>query len=106
MISAQILDHAVNIETEKKLTADEVRKTLSKAHGVVVIDNPKFSEYPLAVDAAGKDETTPFRSPSIFKQDYPSGYLLIEFPDLTYGNFPCIFVLILLFLQQSGQVTT
>jgi aspartate-semialdehyde dehydrogenase len=48
---------AVNIETEKKLTADEVRKILSRAPGVLVVDNPKFAEYPLAIDAAGKDET-------------------------------------------------
>ena len=48
---------AVNIETEKKLTPDEVREILSKAPGVVVIDNPKKSEYPLAIYAAGKDET-------------------------------------------------
>ena len=48
---------AVNIETEKKITADEVRKILSKAAGVRVVDNPKFAEYPLAIDAAGKDET-------------------------------------------------
>jgi len=48
---------AVNIETEKKLTADEVRDILSKAPGVVVVDNPKKFEYPLAINAAGKDET-------------------------------------------------
>ncbi|OGP93518.1 MAG: aspartate-semialdehyde dehydrogenase [Deltaproteobacteria bacterium RBG_16_48_10] len=48
---------AVNIETEKKLTPEEVRKILSKAPGVIVVDNPKLSEYPLAIDAAGKDET-------------------------------------------------
>ena len=48
---------AVNIETEKKLTADEVREILSEAPGVVVMDNPKKSEYPLAIYAAGKDET-------------------------------------------------
>jgi aspartate-semialdehyde dehydrogenase len=48
---------AVNIETEKKVTAEEVRKILSRAPGVVVVDNPKLSEYPLAIDAAGKDET-------------------------------------------------
>jgi aspartate-semialdehyde dehydrogenase len=48
---------SVNIETEKKLTADEVRKILSKAPGVAVVDNPKLSEYPLAINAAGKDET-------------------------------------------------
>jgi aspartate-semialdehyde dehydrogenase len=48
---------AVNIETEKKLTAEEVREILSEAPGVVVMDNPKKSEYPLAIYAAGKDET-------------------------------------------------
>jgi len=48
---------AINIETEKKVTAEEVKKILSKAPGVVVIDNPKLSEYPLAIHAAGKDET-------------------------------------------------
>ncbi len=48
---------SVNIETEKKLTADEVREILSKAPGVVVVDNPKRFEYPLAINAAGKDET-------------------------------------------------
>ena len=48
---------SVNIETEKKITADEVRKILSKAPGVHLVDNPKFAEYPLAIHAAGKDET-------------------------------------------------
>jgi aspartate-semialdehyde dehydrogenase len=48
---------SVNIETEQKITPDEVRKILSKAPGVVVVDNPKKFEYPLAIHAAGKDET-------------------------------------------------
>ena len=48
---------SVNIETEKKLTSQEVREILSKAPGVVVVDNPKKFEYPLAINAAGKDET-------------------------------------------------
>jgi len=48
---------SVNIETEKKITANEVREILSKAPGVIVVDNPKKLEYPLAIDAAGKDET-------------------------------------------------
>ena len=48
---------SVNIETEKKITADEVKKILSKAPGVHLVDNPKFAEYPLAIHAAGKDET-------------------------------------------------
>jgi len=48
---------SVNIETEKKITAQEAREILSKAPGVVVVDNPGKSEYPLAIHAAGKDET-------------------------------------------------
>jgi aspartate-semialdehyde dehydrogenase len=48
---------SVNIETEKKITADQVRELLSKAPGVKVVDNPKKFEYPLAIDAAGKDDT-------------------------------------------------
>jgi aspartate-semialdehyde dehydrogenase len=48
---------SVNIETEKKLTPDQVREILSKAPGVKVVDNPKKFEYPLAIDAAGKDDT-------------------------------------------------
>lgn len=48
---------SVNIETERKITADEVREILSRAPGVVVVDNPKEAQYPLAIDAAGRDET-------------------------------------------------
>jgi aspartate-semialdehyde dehydrogenase len=48
---------AVNIETAKKITPEEVRTILSQAPGVVVVDNPKKNEYPLAIHAAGKDET-------------------------------------------------
>jgi len=48
---------SVNIETEKKLTVKDVKEILSKAPGVVVVDNPALSEYPLAIHAAGRDET-------------------------------------------------
>ncbi len=48
---------SVNIETEKKITPDEVRALLSKAPGVKVIDDPKERAYPLAIHAAGKDDT-------------------------------------------------
>jgi len=34
-----------------------VTKILSTAPGGVVVDNPKKFEYPLAINAAGKDET-------------------------------------------------
>lgn len=48
---------SVNIETEKKITADEVRDILAKAPGITVVDNPSKNEYPLPIDAAGKDDT-------------------------------------------------
>jgi len=48
---------SVNIETEKKITAQEVKQLLSRASGVTVIDDPDLQQYPLAVIAAGKDDT-------------------------------------------------
>jgi len=48
---------SVNIETEKKITPQQVREMLSRAPGVQVVDNPALSEYPLAIQAAGLDET-------------------------------------------------
>lgn len=47
---------SVNIETEKKLSADEVRALLSAFPGVIVFDAPEKNLYPLPVNAAGKDE--------------------------------------------------
>ncbi|MCD6571288.1 MAG: aspartate-semialdehyde dehydrogenase [Deltaproteobacteria bacterium] len=47
---------AVNIETEKRLSPDEVRKILMDAPGVIVEDDPLHNKYPLAIYAAGKDE--------------------------------------------------
>jgi len=48
---------SVNIETEKKITAKGVKELLAKAPGVKVVDNPAMTEYPLAIYAAGRDET-------------------------------------------------
>jgi len=48
---------SVNVELEKKLSANEVRAILSEAPGVIVFDDPKKNLYPLAIDVAGKDET-------------------------------------------------
>jgi aspartate-semialdehyde dehydrogenase len=48
---------SANIETEKKLTAAQVRDLLSRAPGVRVVDDPSNNAYPLAIDAAGQNET-------------------------------------------------
>lgn len=48
---------SVNIETEKEISADEVRYLLENEHGIKVLDNPKKNIYPLAIDAAGQDLT-------------------------------------------------
>ncbi len=48
---------SLNIETEKKITADEVRALLSSAPGIVIYDAPHKNVYPLPVDVADKDET-------------------------------------------------
>ncbi len=47
---------SVNLELEKKLTREEAIEILSKAPGVIVEDDPKNNVYPLAINAAGKDE--------------------------------------------------
>jgi aspartate-semialdehyde dehydrogenase len=48
---------SVNIETERKITAEEVRNILSRSPGVTVLDNPKENEYPMPIYVAGKDDT-------------------------------------------------
>jgi aspartate-semialdehyde dehydrogenase len=48
---------AVNIETKKKISAQEVKKLLADAPGVQLVDDPERGVYPLATDCAGKFET-------------------------------------------------
>ncbi len=48
---------SVNVETVVKLNADEARKILREAPGVIVADEPENSVYPLAIEATGKDAT-------------------------------------------------
>ena len=48
---------AVNIETEKKITPDEVRALSAQAPGVKVVDDPANKLYPMPLDAAGQDLT-------------------------------------------------
>ncbi|KAA0245733.1 MAG: aspartate-semialdehyde dehydrogenase [Candidatus Brocadia sp. AMX2] len=47
---------SVNVETEKKISAAEVKKLLSVAPGIRVVDDPANQLYPLATDAAGRDD--------------------------------------------------
>lgn len=47
---------SINIEFENDFTVDEVRKLLSDEKGIVVFDNPLSLQYPMPIDAAGKDE--------------------------------------------------
>jgi len=48
---------SVNVETRQPITAQEVRALLEKAPGVKVVDDPSQNLYPMAIEAAGKDET-------------------------------------------------
>ncbi|MCZ6623676.1 MAG: aspartate-semialdehyde dehydrogenase [Deltaproteobacteria bacterium] len=48
---------SVNIETEKKLTANDVRAILREAPGILLCDDPERNLYPMAIDAVGKDAT-------------------------------------------------
>jgi aspartate-semialdehyde dehydrogenase len=48
---------SVNVETEKKLTAADVKALLREAPGVIVADEPENNVYPMAIDATGQDAT-------------------------------------------------
>ena len=47
---------AVHIETSERIDADAVRNLLMVAPGVVLVDEPALGRYPLAREAAGRDE--------------------------------------------------
>jgi aspartate-semialdehyde dehydrogenase len=46
---------AVNVETEKPLSAQEIKALLAKSPGIEVVDDPQDNDYPLAVNAEGRD---------------------------------------------------
>ncbi|HPU29241.1 MAG TPA: aspartate-semialdehyde dehydrogenase [Syntrophorhabdaceae bacterium] len=48
---------SVNVEFENEITSEKARELLEKAPGVKVVDDPTKNLYPLAIYAAGKDET-------------------------------------------------
>jgi aspartate-semialdehyde dehydrogenase len=47
---------SVNVQTREELSPDECRELLRGATGVTVVDDPGAGRYPLAVDAAGRDD--------------------------------------------------
>ena len=47
---------SIYIETKKLTTPERVRDILFKSSGIVVIDDPKKSLYPMPINAEGKDE--------------------------------------------------
>ena len=47
---------SINIEFEKPFEMEELLETLKQAPGVILQNNSAENEYPLAVDAAGRDE--------------------------------------------------
>jgi aspartate-semialdehyde dehydrogenase len=47
---------SINVQTRRELAPGECRELLSEAPGVVVLDDPAAGVYPLARDAAGRDE--------------------------------------------------
>jgi aspartate-semialdehyde dehydrogenase len=47
---------AVNVETERPLSPERARELLAAAPGVTVVDDPAAGRYPMAIEAAGKDD--------------------------------------------------
>lgn len=47
---------AIWIETDKRISPDEVRELLESAPGVTVIDEPGENDYPQAIECAGADD--------------------------------------------------
>jgi aspartate-semialdehyde dehydrogenase len=47
---------SVNIQTHKPLAPEEARELLAEAPGVAVVDSPGEGLYPMAIEAAGRDD--------------------------------------------------
>lgn len=47
---------SLQIETERKLTADQARELLSQAPGLRVVDDPANSQYPMPLATSGQDD--------------------------------------------------
>jgi aspartate-semialdehyde dehydrogenase len=47
---------SVNVQTREPLSADDCRALLGRSPGITVLDDPAHALYPLAIDAAGRDD--------------------------------------------------
>ena len=47
---------SVTVETREELSPERARELLSSAPGVTVLDDPADGVYPIAIDAAGRDD--------------------------------------------------
>jgi aspartate-semialdehyde dehydrogenase len=47
---------SVNVQTREELSPEECRELLARAPGIVVVDDPADGLYPLAIEAAGRDD--------------------------------------------------
>jgi aspartate-semialdehyde dehydrogenase len=47
---------SVNVQTRDDLSPEDCRELLASAPGVTVVDDPSHAIYPLAIDAAGRDD--------------------------------------------------
>jgi aspartate-semialdehyde dehydrogenase len=47
---------SINVRTREDLSPDDCRALLAEAPGVVVVDDPANGKYPMALDAAGRDD--------------------------------------------------
>lgn len=47
---------SLNVEFENDFEITELRGILSQTEGIIVVDNPKENQYPMPIDAHGKDE--------------------------------------------------
>jgi aspartate-semialdehyde dehydrogenase len=47
---------SVNVRTREDLSPDDCRALLAEAPGVTVVDDPAAGSYPMAIDAAGRDD--------------------------------------------------
>lgn len=47
---------AVHVETTEPVDPDQARRLFAQVPGVIVVDEPSRAQYPLALDAAGRDE--------------------------------------------------